>query len=168
MKIRLKLSIVFFAFFIIFGLISVCISPVFAQSDQAYLKLESANIAFKEAFNAIYDAKTAGANVTNLTEQLNNGADLLMQAKYSYLQSDFDAVIIKSEGVILLVDQVNTAAQNAKLFAYNSSQSALWLIRGISIVGSIVFVIVLLLLWTWFKQRYVKKMSTEVTEVRSQ
>ncbi len=168
MKKRLRLSIGFFACFIIFGLIFLCITPVFAQSDQAYLKLESANMAFKEAFNAIYDAKTAGANITNLIEQLNNGADLLTQAKYAYLQNDFDAVIIKSEGVILLVEQVNTAAQNAKLFAYNSSQSALWLIRGVSIIGSIIFIIVLLLLWTWFKQRYVKKMSSEVTEVQNQ
>lgn len=167
-KKNLRLTLIVSIIFFVLGFVFCSITPIFAQSDQAYIKLESANLEFKEAFIAVYNAQVVGANVTSLIGQLNDGADLLSQAENAYLQSDFTAVIIKSEGVILLAQEVNSAAQNAKQFAYASGQSALLLTLGFSIFGGLIFIVVLFLVWTWFKQRFIGNLVPEKSEVQNQ
>jgi hypothetical protein len=57
---------------------------VFAQTDQTASKLQAANTAVEETFNAVLDAEKAGANVTGLLAQLNVAAGVLAQAENSF------------------------------------------------------------------------------------
>ena len=55
-------------------MLSLCllgVYPAIAQADQTASKLQAANIAVNQAFNAVLDAEKAGANVTDLLVQIN-------------------------------------------------------------------------------------------------
>ena len=55
-----------------------------AQTDQAGSKLQAANDAVNQAFNAVLDAEKAGANVTDLMAQINVAESILTQTENSY------------------------------------------------------------------------------------
>lgn len=166
MRDNLKLILVFLAIFLTLGAIFYDIAPTFAQSDQANTKLQSANAEVKAAFISIYDAKATGANVTILIKQLNDAADLLAQAENAYRQNDSNTAIIKSDGVVLIAQQVKAAAQSANQSASASNQTALWLTIGISIVAAVIFLIALFLIWNWFKHRHVEDLLQKESEVQ--
>ena len=62
---------------------------VFAQIDKTTTKLQEANNAVGQAFNAILDAEKAGANITLLMNQLNNAVNILAQAENSKRAGNF-------------------------------------------------------------------------------
>jgi len=141
---------------------------VVAQTDQAGLKLQVANSAFEQAFNAFLDAERAGANVTILLDQLNVAADLLAQAEMAYRNVDSATVANKADSALSIVLEVKAdavSAENAALVAY---QNAFWLTAALSAVGVAVFVFVLFSVWRLLKQRYVKNFLGAKPEVVSQ
>ena len=153
---------------IAFGTSFFTMHYVCAQTDQTASKLQAANNAFEQAFNAVLDAEKAGANVTTLLAQLNNAAGILAQAENSYRTGDSNTAAVKADSVLPIAQEVTTAAQNAKQTALVSGQNAFWSTIVFTVIGAFAFVLVLLLVWRRFKRRYINNLSQAKPEVSSQ
>lgn len=138
---------------------------VFAQSDQTASKLQAANTALEQAFNAVLGAENAGANVTGLLAQLNVAAGDLVQAENSYRAGDSNAAATKAESVLPIAQEVTVSAQDATQTASVSGKNAFWRIIVFTVIGAIVFVLVLFLVWRRLKQRYLKSLLDAKPEV---
>jgi len=132
---------------------------VFAQTDQIASYLQADNTAVNQAFSAVLDAEKAGANVTSLQAQLNNVAGNLAQAENSYLSGNYSAAATQADKVLPIAQQVTIHAQEAKQAATVSRQDVFWSTIAFTVIGSIVFVLVLFLVWRWFKRRYINNLS---------
>jgi hypothetical protein len=165
---NIKQSIV--ALLIILAL-SVCLlsfQQVTAQIDQATSKLQAANDAVNQAFNAVLDAEKAGANATALLNRLNNAENILAMAENSYRTGKSNIAAIQADNALLITKQITTASQNAKQTAILSSQNSFWMTIALTIAGTIIFLETLVLVWLWFKRRYIKNLSEAKPEVVSQ
>jgi hypothetical protein len=141
---------------------------VSAQTDQTESKLQVANNAVEQAFNAVLDAEKAGANVTGLLVQLNDAAGILAQAENSYRTGDNNTAIVQADSVLPIAQEVTTAAQNAKQTALVSGQNAFWSTIAFTVIGIFVFVLALFLVWRWFKRNYVNNLDQAKPEVTNQ
>ena len=138
---------------------------VFAQTDQIASYLQADNAAVNQAFNAVLDAEKAGANVTSLLSQLNDVEGNLAMAENSYRSGNYSAAATQADKVLPLAQQITTAAQNAKQTAAVSAQNSFWSTVAFSVIGVFVFVLVLFLIWRWFKRRYINNLSQLKPEV---
>lgn len=141
---------------------------VLGQSNEVQSKLDAARASINQAFTSVMEAEAAGANINNLISQMNDALGLLAQAENAFRQNDFDATAIKADGALLLASQINTAAQNARESASSSRQSSFWLSIVFSIIGIVIFLVVLFQIWRWFKQRYTRNLLNLKIEVKNQ
>lgn len=141
---------------------------VLGQSNEVQSKLDAARASINQAFTSVMEAEAAGANINNLVSQMNDALGLLAQAENAFRQNDFDATTIKADGALLLASQINTAAQNARESASSSRQSSFWLSIVFSIIGIVIFLVVLFQIWRWFKQRYTRNLLNLKPEVKNQ
>ena len=144
------------------------VRSVFAETDQAGSQLQAANNAVEQAFNAVLDAKKAGANVTSLLAQLNTAEGILAQAENSYRIGDNNKAANDADAVLPIAQQVTAAAQTAQGSVSASIQAAVFPTVAFTVEGAVVFVLVLFLVWSWFKRRYIKSLSDAKPEVNSQ
>jgi CHASE3 domain sensor protein len=129
-----------------------------AQTDQTESKLQAANGAVEQAFNAVLDAEKVGANVTGLLAQLNVAAGVLAQAENSFRTGDFNTSATQADSVLPIAQEVTNSAQDAKQTALVSGQNAFWFTIAFTEIGAFVFVLVLFLVWRRFKRGYMKKL----------
>ncbi len=163
-----KLSSVSLTILLALSFCAVFVQPASAQSDETASKLQAADHAVKQAFNSVLDAEKAGANVTGLLYQLNVANDLLAKAENAYRTGDYNTAIANSGNVNLVTQQVSAAAQTAKEAAESSAQTSFWTTVGLSVAGSLVFVLALFFVWRWIKQRYIGALDATKPEVVSQ
>ena len=163
-----KFLVVTLIVFLAFGSCLYSGHYAFAQTDQTASKLQAANTAVEQAFNAVLDAEKAGANVTDLLTQLNVAEGDLAQAENSYRSGDFNTAAARADSVLPIAQQVTTAAQNAKQTATISGQNALWYTIAFTVIGAFVFVLALFVVWRWFKLRYINSLSKAKPEVNNQ
>ena len=164
---RCKLLAVTLFVFLAFGSCIYSEHYVFAQTDQAWSKLQAANNAVGQAFNAVLDAEKAGANVTDLLAQINTAEGILAQAENSYRTGNTNTAANQADSVLPIAQQVTFDAQNAKQTAIVSSQNAFWSTIALTVIGVFVFVLVLFLVWRLFKRRYIKNLSEAKPELVS-
>ena len=138
-----------------------------AQADQASLKLQAANAAVDQAFNAVLDAEKAGANVTGLLVQINTAQSILAQAENSYRTGDINAAVTQADSVLPIAQQVTALAQTAKQTATVNAQNASNATIALTVIGSVIFVLVLFQVWRLFKRRYIKNLSEAKPELVS-
>jgi hypothetical protein len=168
-KIRKSYKLIVITLFV-FLAFSFCLTSehtVFAQSDQATLKLQTANNAIDGAFTAVQAAEKAGANVTGLLGQLDVAGGVLAQAKNSYQGGDLNAAAVEADRVLPIAQAVTISAQEAKQAALVSGTNAFWLTIAFTLIGASVFVLVLFLVWRRYKRGYMKKLfdsKPELTE----
>jgi hypothetical protein len=159
---QIKNCFAFFAVILFFSLVAgSCLYNehyVLAQSDQVSLKLQEAGIAVDQAFDVVLDAEKAGANVTNLLDQLNVAASYLAQAENYYRTGDSNNAATQAGNVLLIAQQVTTSAQNVKQTAEVSGQNVFWLTFVFAGIGASLFVAVLFLIWRKVKRGYMKKL----------
>ncbi len=150
--------------------LSVCflsVQQATAQTDSATSKLQAANNAVDQAFNAVLDAEKAGANVTDLLAQINVAEGLLAQAENSDRTGNTNTAATQADSVLPIAQQVTNEAQNAKQTAIVSSQNALWSTIALTAIGVFVFVLVLFLVWRRFKRNYIERLSEAKPELVS-
>jgi CHASE3 domain sensor protein len=149
---------------------SVCFlsgQQAFAQADQATSKLQVANNAVNQAFNAVLDAEKAGANVTDLLAQINIAQSILAQAENSYRTGNNNIATAQADSALPIAQQVTRDAQNAKQTAIVSSQNAFWSTIALTVIGVFVFLLVLFLVWRRFKRNYIERLSEAKPELVS-
>ena len=168
MSARCKLSSVTLLAILALSLCFLSVYPAAAQTDQTASKLQAANTAVNQAFNAVWDAEKAGANVTDLLAQLNSSAGILAQAENSYRTGDSNTAAAQADSVLPIAQQVTLEAQNAKQTATVSTQNAFVFIITLTVIGVFVFGLVLFLVWRLFKRNYIKGLSEAKPEVVNQ
>jgi hypothetical protein len=146
----------------LFIVLFICNGPcVFAQTTQTDLKLQEAHHTFEQAFNTVLDAENVHANITSLLSQLNNVAEILSQAENARRSGNNALAITNADSVIQGSKQILSNAQTLKESALIEKQNALW-IRNISIIiGSIIFILIMFIVWRQFKRHYVNKKLEE-------
>jgi hypothetical protein len=156
-------TLVFFAF----GSFFFSCPSAIAQTDQVTSKLQAANTAINQAFNAVLDAEKAGANVTALLAQLNSAGYFLAQANISYRIRDYNTAEAHADSVLQIAQIETAAAQDARQAAFVSGQNAFWFLIAFTAIGSVVFISVLFLVWRRFKRHYISKSYKVQPEVAS-
>lgn len=134
-----------------------------AGSGEADLAVSDADDALRGAFVHVSDAEGAGANVSGLMGRLNEAGDALASARAALEMENYsDAVsragVCKSlvSGVVGDADALKTAVATA---------SGWWITVSFSVVGSAVFIVVLFLVWRWFRRFYAAKLLESRLEV---
>ena len=168
MRIQFKFCTTLLLIFLVFGAYVCSIPYVVAQADSVESKLQAANTAVAQAFNAVLDAETAGTNVTDLLSQLNYAAGILAQAENSYRTGDLSTAAAQADNILPIAQEVTTLAQDAKQTAIVSSQNAFWSTIALTVIGAFMFVLALFLVWRWFKQRYINSLYEAKPEVNRQ
>lgn len=138
------------------------------QTDQTESKLQSANNAMDQAFNAVSAAEKAGANVTSLLAQFNVAADNLAQAENSYQTGDFTVAAAQADSALSIAQEVTNDAQQAKQNALVSGQNLFWDKIIITMIETLVLILALFLVWRWFKSFYIKHLSETKLDVNRQ
>ena len=168
MSIPPKLSSITLLCILMFSLCFLGVQQATAQTDQTTQELQAANTAVNQTFNAVLDAEKAGSNVTDLLAQINILQDILAQAENAYRSGDTNTATTKAQSVLPIAQQITLDAQNAQQNAIISSQNAFWTTIALTIIGIIVFVLVLFLIWRLVKQKYIKGLSEAKPEVVNQ
>jgi hypothetical protein len=138
---------------------------VFAQTDQITLRLQAANNAVGQAFEAVLEAEKAGGNVTQLLIKLNIAGTILADAQ-NVLNSGITVNITSNvENAFQIANQVNDVALNLRNVSFVRSQNSLWLTLTFSVIGSIAFGISLIIIWRRFKRSYMNKLLDMKPEV---
>ena len=158
MSARCKLSTIGLLTILMVSVIFFGVNTAFAQTNQADSKLQAANDAINQALNAVLDAESAGANVTDLLAQLNYAMGILAQAENSHRTGQFSIAAVQADNVLPISQLVTSYAQVAKQTALGSSQITFWSSIASTVLGAFVFVLVLFLAWGWFKGRYNKSL----------
>ena len=135
------------------GLLFSSIPYIVAQTDDLWGKLQTANTSIEQAYDGILSAEKAGANVTGLLEQLNVATGLLAQAENSYRTGDTSAAANYADQAVPIAQQVKTQATVAKNSAVSSKQNDFIFTVVFVIIGSQVFLLVLLFVWRRVKKR---------------
>jgi hypothetical protein len=159
--------VAFALFIIVFGSCLYSCPYALAQADQNRSKLETANLAIEGAFNSVLDAEKAGANVTNLLSQLNYAVNLMAQAENAFRVGDNNTAVNDADAVIPITQKVTSSAQTLKQSATVNSQNAFWYTIVFTFTASLVFMLVVFLVWRWFKRRYIYGLLPAKPEVKN-
>lgn len=164
----------FMCVFLLIVYLCFCIIPchqsinISAQTDNVSIKIQEANTALNGAFNAVLDAEQAGANITDLITQLIFAANNLSQVENNYRIGDYTAAVSQAESVVISAQEVVEAAQNAKEDAIISVKNAFWSKIVFTVIGSVVFILLLFLVWRQLKKHYINNLFQAKPEVCNQ
>ncbi|MCW4005732.1 MAG: hypothetical protein NWF04_03940 [Candidatus Bathyarchaeota archaeon] len=136
---------------------SISFSGLHVSVAQIDSDLLDANTAVEQAFVAVADAKSAGANITLLMDKLNLAAAFLSQAEMGYRIGDLNLATNMADNAMVAAQEVLIDAQSLKEEAAVSSQNTFWTTIIVAIISCAVFVAGLFLLWREFKQDYLKR-----------
>jgi hypothetical protein len=145
--------------------LSVSVSNVDAKNELS--NIESANSSVNQAFANVLAAEKAGGNINDLMLQLNTAAEYLVTAENSYRSGDLSNVNSNVENTVEIANKVNSAALALRETSLIKSQGSFWSTLTFSVVGAIVFSLLLMFAWRRFKRSYMNKllgMRPEVVE----
>jgi hypothetical protein len=163
-----KLSSLSLLAILLLSMCLLCANTSTAQTDQVSSKLQAANEAVSQTFNAILDAEKTGANVTDILFQFNYVIEVLAKAETSYRVGNLNQAAIQSDSVLPIAHKVIVSAHIAKQTALVSSKNALWSTIILTVVSVIIFLLVLFLIWLLFKRQIVNNLSQAKPEVNYQ
>ena len=134
-------------------------------ADEASSSVGEADVAVRRAFNATLDAERAGANVSGLILRLNEAGEILAEAEIALKDGNSSEAAGKAVQCIGIAESVKGDADVLKASALDEAQTVFWMSLTFSVVGIPAFVVVLMLVWHWFKRGYVRKMLGMKPEV---
>ena len=137
-----------------------------AGSGEADLAVSDADGALRGAFVHVSGAEGAGANVSGLMGRLNEAGDALASARAALEMENYNDAVSRAGVCKSLVSGVVGDADALKADAL-ATKSSWWITVSFSVVGSVVFVVVLFLVWGWFKRVYAEKLLKMKPEVAS-
>ena len=168
MIVRHKFSSITLLVLLMLSLFFLSIAPVDAQTTPTESKLEAAKAAVELAFGAVLDAEEAGANVTDLMFRLNYITELLAKAENSYRTGNTNQAFAQASNVLPNAQQITNDAKEAKQTTAINSENAFLSTITLAVIGVFMFILVLSLIWQWFKQYYIERISKAKPEVVEQ
>jgi hypothetical protein len=155
------------SFLLVLALVGLFSHGVFVVrgADEASSNVGEADVAVRQAFNATLDAERAGANVSGLIVRLNEAGGILTEAEIALGNGNSGEAASKAVQCIGIAESVKGDADVLKASALEKAQTVFWASLTFSVVGIVVFVVVLALVWRWFKGGYVRRMLGMKPEV---
>ena len=158
------------ALFVLFAFVSsIFVSGIQALDveDVALSAIESAESAIGLAYEAVLEAEGAGANVSGLLDELNDGAEALSKAYMSNRVGDFDDAVYFADLCCVLVGGIEAEANVLRDVVAAERTHRLLL----STLGSVLAVVCIFyggfLGWRFFKSRYHRRALKMKPEVAS-
>jgi hypothetical protein len=94
-----------------------------------------------------------------LLSQLNYAQDVLARAENSYRAG------IQADSIVPIARKVTSDAQSDKLTATVNQQNGFYFSIAFTVLGSVIFVLVLFMVWLFFKRRYIKSLTEAKPEL---
>lgn len=126
-------------------------------ADEASSSVPEADVAVRQAFQATLNAERAGANVSGLMLRLNEAGVILGEAEIAFGNGDSSGAAGNASLCIGIAGSVKSDADVLKASALDEAQAVFQTSLIVSVVGIATFVVVLVLVWRWFKRGYVRK-----------
>jgi hypothetical protein len=121
--------------------ILVSLSPfVHADQSSASATLSSAKSKLLDCYNAAKDAEALGANITSLTNVLNDAGASLSKAELAYSKGDFDYAVNLAAQSQTKLDNFISSANDLKATGLEHATQDYWIMVG-SIVGTFLVII---------------------------
>jgi hypothetical protein len=140
-------------------------SVVWADQGGAANAISNARSQLVSCYDAVRGAEAAGANVTSLTETLNEAGLLLSQAEFAFSNGDFGPAqdyAVQSQGKVANV----VLEANALLIAAGAQQNQDFLVNVVGSTGGTAAVLVGSWgLWSFLKKRSKSKRGREIGSV---
>jgi hypothetical protein len=152
---------------VLLALLGLFSSTIFVVggAGEASSTMSNANGAVRVAFNAVLEAERAGANVSDLIARLDKAARLLDEAEVALNRGNLGEASNMAGQCIGIAENVKVDADVLKASALDEAQSVFWMSFPLSAVSIAAFIVVLVLVWLWFKRRYTRKVSGTKPEV---
>lgn len=141
-----------------------------SNGDVATLAITQAEDVVASAYEAVWGAEQAGANVSSLIVRLNDAAEFLAKAYVEFRLGDFDDAIASADLCVELGESVRREADDLRVAAHGSRVMDSWLTVAGSLVGVVLVIFVSFWGWRVFKHRYrgeVLRMKPEVAKDES-
>jgi hypothetical protein len=122
-------------------------------AEEASVAVADADTALRGAFDALLGAESAGANVSGLMGRLNEAGVALTGANVALASGNYSDAVGRAGECRGLADSVVLDAGVLKNDAA-AQASRWWVTVLLSVTGSVVFVVVLFLVWRRFKRYY--------------
>lgn len=154
MSINLKKLSVWLVFLFLAASVIAVDSVKSAREDEATLAITAAEKNLGLAYQATRDAEVAGANLSGLLFQLNEAAELLVQANVSYRIGDFNNATIFANASTEIANKVRIEAYKARDIALYERVERFQFALTESILGIGIVICGSFLGWRLFKRRY--------------
>lgn len=142
-----------------------CLRTCFALGDEVLLAINEADGKLRVAFEGVFEAEKAGANVSGLIGKLNEAGRILAEAESAYRVGDFSEAMALARECSVLAEDILSQASSLRERAVANAERVFWRNLTISIFGAAAFLVVLFFAWGWFKRAYVKRMLNMKPEV---
>ncbi len=142
----------------VFLALGSCLCNGHYASAQTEPNLQAANTAVGQAFNAVLDAEKAGGNVSSLLTQLNTAESFLTEAETAYNNGNNATADTKANQASNIAQSVQSQALALKSKSASAAQNNFELILTFFVGGSVVFVLLIFLIWRKVKGTYIEKM----------
>jgi hypothetical protein len=120
--------------------------------------IQGADASINQAFTNVLAAEKAGGNVTQLLAKLNTAGALLAEAENDYKAGNLNNVASVADNARLIANQVNSDAIGLRNSSITQSQNNSLFTVLFSIISTITFIAVVLLIWrrvkTGFNRKY--------------
>lgn len=166
----LKAAAVLFVLFALVSSVFVSCIKGSGVEDGALSAIESAELAVDSAYDAVLEAEGAGANVSGLLDELNEGAEALSKAYMSNRVGSFDDAIYFADLCYSLVGGIEAEANELRDAAIADRSQRLLLTSFGSVLAVVCVFCGGFFGWRFFKSRYhrrVLKMKPEVASNES-
>jgi len=133
-------------------------------AEEASVAVTDADTALRGAFRAVLDAESAGANVSGLMGRMNEAGVALTGARVALAAGNYSDAFSRAGECRALANGVLSDAGVLKNDAA-AQASRWWVTVLLGVTGSVVFVVVLFLVWRRFKRYYSDKLLGSRPEV---
>jgi len=163
----LKAAVVLFVLFAFMSSTFVLGTMALGVEDVALSAIESAELAVDLAYDAVLEAEGAGANVSGLLNELNDGAEALSKAYVSNRIGDFDDAIYFADLCYDLVAGIEAEANELREVAVIDGNQRLLLTSFGSVLAVVCICCGGFFGWRFFKSRYHRRALKMKPEVAS-
>ena len=126
-------------------------------AEEASVAVADADIALRGAFDALLGAENAGANVSGLIGWMNDAGVALTGARVALASGNYSDAVGRADECRGLADGVVLEASVLKNDA--AAQASLWWVTVLlGVTGSVVFGVILFLVWRRFKRYYADRL----------
>jgi hypothetical protein len=133
-------------------------------AEEASAVVADADTALRGAFTAALNAESVGVNVSGLMGRMNDAGVALTGAKVALAAGNYSDAFSRAGECRILANGVLSDAGVLKNDAA-AQASRWWVTVLLSVLGSVVFVVVLFLVWRRFKRYYSDKLLGSRPEV---